>query len=154
MKSRLLRVVVASEDAGERQILTQVVEGLPGTALVAEVTLICQMGRQAGHVAADCVVLDIDRYPLAGALSLTQARATFRGASVIVLARSIRLRFLHFLEASGASCCIDKDDPGWQVQLMQALRAIATSGGGTPLAVQSQNPAVAWACPGGSVRSG
>ncbi|HBY99027.1 MAG TPA: hypothetical protein DEP84_34610, partial [Chloroflexi bacterium] len=65
MKSRPIRVVLMSEEASERQACTRLLGGWPEVALVAEVTLICQMGRQAGHVAADCVVLDIDRYPLA-----------------------------------------------------------------------------------------
>lgn len=124
-----VRVVLVSEDSRERQELAGLLGGLPGVQIVAEVDLVCRMDRQAGHVGADWVVLDIDRYPLAGTLGLAQARGTFPGARIIVLARSIHPRFLQFLKSSGASCCIDKDDPHRLVQLISVL-LMAPSGGG------------------------
>lgn len=113
--SPLVRVVVVSEEARERRELMRVLDDLPGIEIVAEVDLVCQMGRQAGDVDADCVVLDIDRYPLAG---------TLPGTSIVILARAIHPRFLQFLKQSGASCCIDKGEPDWLAHLMSALFVI------------------------------
>ncbi|MFQ5854838.1 MAG: hypothetical protein ACE5LU_04230 [Anaerolineae bacterium] len=124
-----VRVVVVSEEATERQDLTRALDGLPGIETVAEVDLVCEMGKQAGNIDTDCVVLDIDRYPLAGTLGLAQARGTFPGARVIVLARSIHPRFLQFLKDSGGSCCIDKDDPGKLTHLISALLMVAPGAG-------------------------
>lgn len=125
MMSTPVRVVVISEEARERQQLTRTLDGLPGVKIVAEVDLVSQMGKQAGDIDADCVVLDIDRYPLAGTLGLAQARGTFPGARIILLTRSIHPRYLQFLKESGASCCIDKDDPDRLTQLISALRVTA-----------------------------
>lgn len=122
--SPLVRVVVVSEEARERRELMRVLDDLPGIEIVAEVDLVCQMGRQAGDVDADCVVLDIDRYPLAGTLGLAQVKGTFPGASIVILARAIHPRFLQFLKQSGASCCIDKGEPDWLAHLMSALFVI------------------------------
>ncbi|MBI3942732.1 MAG: hypothetical protein HY326_06940 [Chloroflexi bacterium] len=124
MQSVPLSVVVMSEDAQERQSLGRLLRNLPGVELLAEVDLICQMGKQAGHLDAQCVVLDIDRYGRAGLLSLMQARATFPNARIILLTRSIIPRFCEFLKASGASYCIDKDDPSGDVRVINALQAI------------------------------
>lgn len=116
-----VRTVVISEEARERQALIQALDSLPGVQVVAEVDRVCQMGRQAGQVDADCVVLDIDRYPLAGTLGLAQARGTFPNARIIILARFIPPRYLRFLRESGASCCIDKDEPAPLAWLGQAV---------------------------------
>jgi DNA-binding NarL/FixJ family response regulator len=118
---------VISEQARERRELTRALDGLPGVEIVAEVDLVCQMGQQAGHIEADCVVLDIDRYPLAGTLGLAQTRGTFPSARIMILVRAIHPRFVQFLKESGASCCIDNDDPDRLTQLMSALHGIAES---------------------------
>lgn len=135
MATDAVRVVVISEKAKERQQLTQLVDSLPGLQIVAEVDLVCQMGRQAGNADADCVVLDIDRYPLAGTLGLAQAKATFPDASILILARAVPPRFLQYLKASGASCCIDKDDPDMQAHLINGCQPLigVPSGGAVPL---------------------
>ncbi|MBI3943792.1 MAG: hypothetical protein HY326_12320, partial [Chloroflexi bacterium] len=65
-----LSVVIISENAPDRQSYVRLMQDLPGVVLLAEVDLVCQMGKQAGHLDVKCVVLDIDRYPRAGLLSL------------------------------------------------------------------------------------
>ena len=119
--SRSVRVVVISEETCEREKLARILNDTPGVTVVAEVNRVCRMEAQAGHIDADHVMLDIDRYPLAGTLGLTQARATFPDARFIVLARSIPSRYLRFLRESGASCCIDKDDPDKLAWLTNAI---------------------------------
>lgn len=116
-----VRVVVIGEHTHERQRLARLLGSLPGVYIAAEVDLVCQMGQQAGHVDAEWVVLDIDRHPLAGALGLAQARGTFPGSRIIILARSIHPKYLQFLKESGASCCIDKDDPDSLTRLTNTL---------------------------------
>jgi DNA-binding NarL/FixJ family response regulator len=118
---RSVRVVLISEEKRERESLAQTLSDMPGVAIVAEVDRVCHMGRQAGHVGVDCVVLDIDCHPMAGTLALTLARAIFRDARIVVLARSVHPRYPQFLKESGASCCIDKDDPGELALLVNAL---------------------------------
>lgn len=121
-----VRVVVISEEARERERRVRVLNATPGVEVTAQVDQVCDMRKQAGHIDADCVVLDIDRYPLAGTLGLAQARATFPDARIIVLTRSIPPRYLQFLRESGASCCIDKDDPMHRTWLMQAIGGLGT----------------------------
>lgn len=130
MSKPIIRTVVISEDEHERAMLMQVLDGVSGIDVVAEVTLVCQMGNQAGHVDADAVILDIDRYPRAGTLSLVQAQATFPDARILMLVRDPDPRFPKFLKASGASCCIDKDDHGFPAQVLTTLQAIGAGGNG------------------------
>lgn len=132
MPRSIIRTVVISEDAQERATIVQTLDGIAGIEVVAEVTLICQMGKQAGHVDADAVILDIDRYPMAGTLSLVQAKATFPNTPILVLVRDPAPQFPTFLKASGASCCIDKDDHEYSAQLLTALQAAGAAGTGTP----------------------
>lgn len=122
---RSVHVVVISEEAGEREKLAQTLNDLWGEAIVTEVDRVSQMSRQAGQVEPDCVVLDIDRYPLAGTLGLAQARATFPDTRIIVLARSIPSRYLRFLRKSGASCCIDKDDAAHLTSVAQLVGVLS-----------------------------
>lgn len=130
MSSMPVRIVIISEDARERQQLANMLQGLPDVEIAAEVDLVCQMGKQAGQVNADCVVLDIDQYPLAGTLGLAQARGTFPGVPVILLTRSIPPRYLQFLKKSGAKCCIDKSNPDKLTQFINVLQMFAEVDGG------------------------
>jgi AmiR/NasT family two-component response regulator len=138
-----VRTVVIAEEACERRQLVQTLGSLSGIRVVAEVDRVCQMGRQARHVEAECVVLDIDRYPLAGTLGLAQARGTFPGARIIVLVRSVHPRYLQFLKESGASCCIDKDDPDKLAQVANAVGLmIPRSGSVAPTHVLTRSGSV------------
>lgn len=130
MAKQVIRTVVISEDEDERAILKQILNGVSGIEVAAEVTLICQMGNQAGHVDAHAVILDIDRYPMAGTLSFVQAQATFPDTRILMLVREPDPRFPKFLKASGASCCIDKDDYDYPAQLLTALQAVGAGGNG------------------------